>query len=62
LPLKELKGMDKIMMSMFLKILKSQKDKDKKIEETITNIVNGFDGVKEENLGPVIQWMKENRQ
>ena len=62
LPLKELKGMDKIMMSMFLKILKSQKDKYKKIEETITNIVNGFDGVKEENLGPVIQWMKENRQ
>lgn len=56
-PLKELKGMDKIMLSMFLKMLKSQKNKDEKLEEAIYNIENGFDGVKEENLAPVLEWM-----
>jgi hypothetical protein len=35
LPLKELKGMDKIMLFMFLKMLKSRKDKDGQIEEAI---------------------------
>lgn len=58
LPLKELKGMDKIMMYMFLKMLKSRKDKDEKLEETISIIENGFDGVKEENLAPVLEWLK----
>lgn len=57
LPLKELKGMDKIMLSMFLKILKSRKDKDEKLEESISIIENGFDGVKEENLLPVLEWL-----
>lgn len=57
IPLKELKGMDKIIMSMFLKMLKSSKDKDEKLEEAIANIENGFDGVKEENLEPVLQWL-----
>lgn len=57
LPLKELRGMDKIMMSMFVKILKSSKDKDESIEEAIANIENGFDGVKEENLEPVLEWL-----
>jgi hypothetical protein len=56
-PLKELKGMDKIMMSMFLKMLKSRKDKNEKFEESISNIENGFDGVKEENLKPVLEWL-----
>ena len=56
-PLKELKGMDKIMMSMFLKMLKSRKDKDEKLKEAIANIENGFDGVKEENLEPVLEWL-----
>lgn len=56
-PLKELKGMDKIMMSMFLKMLKGRKDKDEKLEEAITIIENGFDGVKEENLTPVLEWL-----
>lgn len=56
-PLKELKGMDKIMMSMFLKMLKSRKNKDEKLEEAISNIENGFDGVKEENLVPVLEWL-----
>ena len=57
IPLKELKGMDKITMSMFLKILKSRKDKDEKLKEAISNIENGFDGVKEENLEPVLEWL-----
>lgn len=56
-PLKELKGMDKIMLSMFLKMLKSRKDKDEKLEEAISIIENGFDGVKEENLEPVLKWL-----
>lgn len=56
-PLNKLKGMDKIMMSMFLKMLKSRKDKDEKLEESINIIENGFDGVKEENLAPVLEWL-----
>lgn len=57
LPLKDLKGFDKLMLSMFLKMLKSRKDKDEKTEEAISNLENGFDGVEEENLKPVIQWL-----
>ncbi|QHQ63379.1 flavodoxin domain-containing protein [Anaerocolumna sedimenticola] len=57
-PLRELKGTDKIMLSMFLKMLKSRKDKDERLEEAITIIENGFDGVKEENLEPVLEWLK----
>ena len=56
-PIKEIKGMDKIMMSMFLKMLKSRKDKDEELEEAISVIENGFDGVKEENLAPVLEWL-----
>ena len=56
-PLKELKGMDKLMMSMFLKMLKGRKDKDEELEESIKNIEYGYNGVKEENLEPVIQWL-----
>lgn len=56
-PLKELKGMDKIMLSMFLKMLKNRKDKDERVEEAISIIENGFDGVKEENLQPVLEWL-----
>lgn len=57
LPLKELKGLDKILMAMFLKMLKSRKEKDEELEEGISNIENGFDGVREENLEPVLQWL-----
>lgn len=60
LPLKELKGMDKIMLSMFVKMLKGRKDKDESIIEAIYNIENGFDGVKEENLLPVLDWLNKN--
>lgn len=56
-PIKKLKGMDKILMSMFLKMLKSRKDRDEKLEESIDIIENGFDGVKEENLAPVLEWL-----
>lgn len=56
-PLKELKGMDKIMLSMFLKMLKKRKEKEERIEEAISIIENGFDGVKEENLRPVLEWL-----
>ena len=57
LPLKNLKGADRIMMSMFAKMLKKRKDKDEKLNEAINHIENGFDGVKEENLVPLIEWL-----
>ena len=57
LPLKNLKGADRIMMSMFAKMLKKRKDKDEKLKEAIDHIENGFDGVKEENLTPLIEWL-----
>lgn len=57
LPLKEVKGMDKIMLSMFVKMLKSRKNKDEKTEESISVIENGFDGVNEKNLAPVLEWL-----
>lgn len=41
--LKELKGMDKIMLFLFLKMLKSRKGKDEKLEEAISIIEDGFD-------------------
>lgn len=45
------------MMSMFAKMLKKRKDKDEKLIEAIDHIENGFDGVKEENLIPLIEWL-----
>lgn len=59
LPLGEMKGMDKFLLKMFVKMLKSRKDKDEAMEESISNIENGFDGVKEENLEPVLRWLSE---
>lgn len=56
-PLKELKGFDKIMLSVFIKMLESSKDKDEKTAESISIIKNGFNGVKEENLAPVVEWL-----
>lgn len=61
LPLREMKGMDKIMLSVFLKMLKAIKAKDEKLEESISHIENGFDGVREENLEPVLQWLKTRK-
>ena len=57
LPLKGLKGTDRFMMSMFAKVLKKRKDKDEKFNEAIEHIENGFDGVKEKNLIPLIEWL-----
>ncbi len=59
LPLKQMKGMDKFLMSLFVKMLKSKKDKDEELIEAISNIENGFDGVKEENLAPLLKWLSE---
>lgn len=56
-PLKEIKGMDRIMLSMFVKVLKNRKDKDEKTDEAISIIENGFDGVKEENLTSLLEWL-----
>lgn len=58
-PLKELKGMDRIMLAMFVKILKRRGGKDEKTQESIDIIQNGFDGVKEINLEPVYKWLHE---
>lgn len=57
LPLKELKGLDRFMMTMFLKTLKNRREKDERITEAIEIIENGYDGVKEENLIPVLEWL-----
>jgi len=57
LPLKEIKGMDRILLSMFVRMLKRRKDKDERTEESISIIENGFDGVKEENLQPLLEWL-----
>ncbi len=59
MPLKKLKGMDKIMMAMFVKMLKRRKNPDEKTMESITIIENGFDGVKEESLNPVLDWISK---
>lgn len=59
LPLKEIRGMDRIMLSMFVKMLKNRKDKDEGIEESISIIEKGFDGVNEKNLEPVLKWLNE---
>ncbi len=58
LPLKQLKGMDRLMLSFFVKMLKKRKDMDEETEEAIYNIENGFDGIKEENLAPVLEWLR----
>ena len=61
LPIKKLKGMDKIMMIMFVRMLKKRKDKNEELIEAISTIENGFDGVNKENLAPLIQWFDYNR-
>ena len=57
LPLKDMRGMDKFSLSLFVKILKSRKDKDEELIEAITNIESGYNGVREENLEPVLSWL-----
>ena len=57
-PLNQLKGFDKIMLSMFVKMLKNRNDKDGETIESISVIENGFDGVDEKNLIPLLDWIK----
>jgi len=59
LPVNELKGIDKIMMKMFVKMLKSRKNKDEELIESINHIENGYDGVEEKNLEPVLKWLED---
>ncbi len=57
LPLKKLKGFDRMMMTLFVQVLKRRKEKDEELNESIHHIENGFDGVKQENLVPVLEWL-----
>jgi len=57
LPLREMKGMDKVLLSCFVAMLKKRKNQDEKVRESIAHLENGFDGVKEENLNPVLEWL-----
>lgn len=56
-PLRDLRGIDRFMVSMFVKTLKKRHEKDKKLIEAIDTIKNGFDGVKKENLVPIIDFL-----
>jgi hypothetical protein len=59
LPLKEVAFMDRILLTMFVMILKRRKVKDERTKEAIEHTQNGFDGVKEENLAPVLEWLNK---
>lgn len=56
-PLREIKGMDKVLLSLFVKMLKKRANGDEKTEEAISIIENGYDGVREENILPVLDWI-----
>ncbi|MDY0258020.1 MAG: hypothetical protein RBR00_12665 [Gudongella oleilytica] len=45
------------MMTMFVRVLERSKNKDEGQIEAISIIKNGFDGVKEENLIPLLDWL-----
>jgi len=55
LPLKQIKGMDRVMLSMFVRMLKSRRDEEAK--DAVSIIENGLDAVKEENLQPLLEWL-----
>lgn len=57
--LRELKGMDKVMLSMFVKSMRKNVEKDERKKEAVEIIVHGFDGVREENLIPVLEWAEK---
>lgn len=57
LPLKKLRGMDRLALSLFVRMLKSREGADEKTAESIEIIQNGFDGVREENLDPLLHWL-----
>lgn len=59
-PLKEIEGLDKFLLSAFLKMLKGKKDKASEFAETIKDMENGADYVDAKNLAPVVEWVKAN--
>ena len=61
LPLSQMKGTDKIALSIFLKILKSKKDQSDEFMEAIGNVEKGCDYVSEENITHVIEWVYGKR-
>lgn len=61
LPLKDMRGIDKLSLAMFVHMLKSRENTDEKTIESIKIIENGFDGVKEENLQPVIDFLASRK-
>lgn len=60
-PLNSLKGFEGIMMKMFVGMLKKQKNQDERQVEAISIIENGYDGVKEENLKPLLEWINKTQ-
>lgn len=56
-PLKELRGMDKILLSFFVRML--EKRTDEKSKEAVVRIRNGFDGVNAADLDAVIEQVKK---
>lgn len=61
-PIKELKGTSRLMLSMYLLFLKMRRKKDEKTAEAISIVENGFDGVKAENLEPLIEWLRARQE
>lgn len=59
--LKNLKGMYKIMMNMMLKMMKAKvKDSDDPTDQKALELFEkGFDGVKAENLDPIVEALSE---
>ena len=55
----KLKGMDKMIIGMLTKGLKSQKERSPQDERTLELITAGGDYVSEENLGAVLEWLGE---
>ncbi len=58
----KLKGMYKMMMGMMMKMIKSKlkESNDPEGQKVLSFFENGIDLVSEENLDPVIEWLKEN--
>ena len=58
LPLKDLKGTDRFMMSMFAKMLKKRKDKDENLIKQLTTSKMALTASKRKILShPLIEWL-----
>lgn len=58
--MKKIKSMDRIMLSMFVKILKSRKEKDERTEESIDIIVTDSTVLKRKTLNLCSNGLKAN--